>query len=96
MVDRCGVRPVGGLGVSAKFGLVALGIYLLSGALCTLAALGINRAIERATSNRQLAVQQKPGAQRRALLMEWGMKTPQLPQRVDRGPPRGAPLVARR
>ena len=33
-------------GVSAKFGLVALGIYLLSGALCTLAALGINRAIE--------------------------------------------------
>jgi hypothetical protein len=25
---------------------VALGLYLLSGALCTLAALGINRAIE--------------------------------------------------
>lgn len=38
--------PLVALGVSAKFGLVALGIYLLSGALCTLAALGINRAIE--------------------------------------------------
>lgn len=38
--------PLVALGVSARFGLVALGIYLLSGALCTLAALGINRAIE--------------------------------------------------
>ena len=38
--------PLVALGVSAKFGLVALGIYLLSGALCTLAALGINRALE--------------------------------------------------
>lgn len=38
--------PLVALGVSAKFGLVGLGIYLLSGALCTLAALGINRAIE--------------------------------------------------
>ncbi|MEG2974647.1 MAG: MFS transporter [Comamonas sp.] len=38
--------PLVALGVSARFGLVALGIYLLSGALCTLVALGINRAIE--------------------------------------------------
>ena len=38
--------PLVALGVSSKFGLVALGIYLLSGALSTLAALGINRAIE--------------------------------------------------
>lgn len=38
--------PLVALGVSARFGLVALGIYLLSGALCTLAALGINRALE--------------------------------------------------
>ncbi|MEG2047057.1 MAG: MFS transporter [Comamonas sp.] len=38
--------PLVALGVSAKFGLVALGIYLLSGALCTLVALGINRALE--------------------------------------------------
>ncbi|MBV8250535.1 MAG: MFS transporter [Comamonas sp.] len=38
--------PLVALGVSARFGLVALGLYLLSGALCTLAALGINRAIE--------------------------------------------------
>src|SRR2546429_693310 len=34
--------PLVALGVSSRFGLVALGIYLLSGALCTLAALGIN------------------------------------------------------
>ena len=38
--------PLVALGVSAKFGLVALGTYLLSGALCTLVALGINRALE--------------------------------------------------
>lgn len=38
--------PLVALGVSARFGLVALGAYLLSGALCTLAALGINRAVE--------------------------------------------------
>lgn len=38
--------PLVALGVSARFGLVALGVYLLSGALCTLVALGINRALE--------------------------------------------------
>jgi len=34
------------LAVSARFGLFGLGIYLLSGGICTLAALAINRAIE--------------------------------------------------
>ena len=38
--------PLVALGLSAKFGLVALCLYLLSGAICTLVALGINRAIE--------------------------------------------------
>jgi len=38
--------PLIALGVSAHFGLVGLSMYLLSGALCTLAALGINRAVE--------------------------------------------------
>ena len=38
--------PLVALAVSARFGLVGLGIYLLSGGICTLAALAINRAIE--------------------------------------------------
>lgn len=38
--------PLVALGLSAKFGLWATALYLLSGALCTLAALGINRALE--------------------------------------------------
>ncbi|MDH1702340.1 MULTISPECIES: MFS transporter [Comamonas] len=38
--------PLVALGLSSRFGPVAVGLYLLSGALCTLAALGINRAIE--------------------------------------------------
>jgi len=38
--------PLIALAVSARFGLFGLGIYLLSGGLCTLAALAINRAIE--------------------------------------------------
>ena len=38
--------PVVALGLSAKFGLIAVSLYLLSGAVCTLAALGINRALE--------------------------------------------------
>jgi len=38
--------PLVALGVSAHFGLAGLSMYLLSGALCTLAALGINRAVE--------------------------------------------------
>jgi len=35
------------LGLSARFGLGAVSVYLLSGALCTLMALRINRMIER-------------------------------------------------
>jgi MFS family permease len=38
--------PLVALSVSARFGLAGLGFYLLSGGLCTLAALAINRAIE--------------------------------------------------
>ena len=38
--------PLVALAVSARFGLFGLGIYLLSGGVCTLAALAINRAIE--------------------------------------------------
>ncbi|WP_370679974.1 MFS transporter [Comamonas sp. GB3 AK4-5] len=38
--------PLVALGLSARFGPVAVGLYLLSGAISTLAALGINRAIE--------------------------------------------------
>ena len=38
--------PLVALGLSAKFGLIAVCLYLLSGAVCTLVALGINRAFE--------------------------------------------------
>lgn len=38
--------PLVALGVSARFGPVAVGLYLLSGVVCTLAALWINRVIE--------------------------------------------------
>ncbi len=38
--------PLVALGLSARFGLVAVSIYLLSGALCTLIALRVNRALE--------------------------------------------------
>ena len=38
--------PLTALGLSARFGLVAVSIYLLSGALCTLIALRVNRALE--------------------------------------------------
>lgn len=38
--------PLVALGLSSRFGPVAVGLYLLSGAISTLAALGINRAIE--------------------------------------------------
>jgi len=37
--------PLVALGLSARFGLIAVSGYLLSGALCTLLALGINRTI---------------------------------------------------
>ncbi len=38
--------PLGALGRSAQFGLVAVSLYLLSGVVCTLGALRINRLIE--------------------------------------------------
>jgi len=38
--------PLVALGLSAKFGLVATSLYLLSGAVCTLLALRINRVLE--------------------------------------------------
>jgi MFS family permease len=38
--------PLVALGLSANFGLAYVSVYLLSGAACTLAALGINRALE--------------------------------------------------
>ncbi|KAK82387.1 transporter, major facilitator domain protein [Bordetella holmesii CDC-H635-BH] len=37
--------PLVALALSARFGLVAVSIYLLSGSACTLLALGINRAL---------------------------------------------------
>ncbi|WCM94949.1 MFS transporter [Acidovorax sp. NCPPB 2350] len=39
--------PLVALGLSARFGLVAVCLYLLSGVVCTLGALRINRMIER-------------------------------------------------
>ena len=41
-----GFAPLVALGMSANFGLAWAGVYLLSGAACTLLALGINKAIE--------------------------------------------------
>ncbi|MFT3721463.1 MFS transporter [Pseudorhodoferax sp.] len=38
--------PLVALGLSAHFGLGYVSLYLLSGAVCTLAALGLNRALE--------------------------------------------------
>jgi MFS family permease len=42
-----GFAPLVALGLSARFGLGAVSLYLLSGAICTLVALRINRLIER-------------------------------------------------
>ncbi|MPN44556.1 Inner membrane metabolite transport protein YhjE [bioreactor metagenome] len=39
--------PLVALGLSAKFGLIAVSLYLLSGVVCTLLALRINRVLER-------------------------------------------------
>jgi MFS family permease len=38
--------PLVALGLSVKFGLVAVSVYLLSGAVCTLLALRVNRVLE--------------------------------------------------
>ena len=37
--------PLVALGLSAHFGLAFIGVYLLSGAICTMAALGVNRLL---------------------------------------------------
>ncbi|HEU5437049.1 MAG TPA: MFS transporter [Telluria sp.] len=41
-----GFAPLVALAVAAKFGLVYVGVYLLSGAVCSLAALSLNRALD--------------------------------------------------
>jgi MFS family permease len=41
-----GFAPLVALGLSAHFGLAYVGLYLLSGAVCSLAALSLNRALE--------------------------------------------------
>jgi MFS family permease len=41
-----GFAPLVALGLSAHFGLAYVSIYLLSGAVCSLAALSLNRALE--------------------------------------------------
>ena len=41
-----GFAPLVALGVSAKFGLAYVGVYLLSGAVCAMAALSLNRALD--------------------------------------------------
>nr|WP_229722872.1 MFS transporter [Xylophilus rhododendri] len=45
-----GFAPLVALGLSAHFGLAYVSIYLLSGALCTLAVLGLNRRLAADTS----------------------------------------------
>ncbi len=41
-----GFAPLVALGVSSHFGLAYVGLYLLSGAVCSLAALSLNRALD--------------------------------------------------
>lgn len=41
-----GFAPLVALALAAKFGLVYVGLYLLSGAVCSLAALSLNRALD--------------------------------------------------
>ena len=41
-----GFAPLVALGLNVRFGLIAVGIYLLSGAVCTLVALYFNRQLE--------------------------------------------------
>jgi MFS family permease len=45
-----GFAPLAALFLASQFGLLAVGAYLLSGAVCTLAALGINRELGRKES----------------------------------------------
>jgi MFS family permease len=41
-----GFAPLVALALASKFGLIASGAYLLSGAICTLLALTVNRQLE--------------------------------------------------
>jgi hypothetical protein len=41
-----GFAPLVALGLAAHFGLVYVGLYLLSGAACSLGALSLNRALD--------------------------------------------------
>jgi hypothetical protein len=41
-----GFAPLVALALAAKFGLVYVGLYLLSGAVCSLAALSLNRKLD--------------------------------------------------
>lgn len=42
-----GFAPLAALFLASNFGLLSVGVYLLSGAICTLAALGLNRELGR-------------------------------------------------
>ena len=43
------------LWISSQFGLIAAGAYLLSGAICTLVALWLNRELARSSSDKDRA-----------------------------------------
>lgn len=45
-----GFAPLAALLLSSNFGLISVGVYLLSGAVCTLAALGINKELAKRSS----------------------------------------------
>ncbi|MBB1179271.1 MFS transporter [Brevundimonas sp. Bb-A] len=50
-----GFAPLAALWISSQFGLIAAGAYLLSGAICTLVALWMNRELARSASDKQRA-----------------------------------------
>ena len=50
-----GFAPLAALWISSQFGLIAAGAYLLSGAVCTLIALWLNRELARSSSDKTRA-----------------------------------------
>ncbi|MFN7109841.1 MAG: MFS transporter, partial [Brevundimonas sp.] len=50
-----GFAPLAALWISSQFGLIAAGAYLLSGAICTLVALWLNRELARSSSDKTRA-----------------------------------------
>ena len=50
-----GFAPLAALWISSQFGLIAAGAYLLSGAICTLVALWLNRELARSSSDKDRA-----------------------------------------